>query len=186
MQLRKYHLVGSALSPAAAEEVSDLLSGPTSTTLYSTLKASLLERMTVSQRFRIQQLLSVKELGDRWLSQLLRHMPQHMSGYTNITDENLLRELSLQHLPGNVHMVQATASTLNLNSLASLADKVLEVATPFVCNVIQQRTLYLIYRNFEEDKYVGGKAACVRGSQSGDAVDGAIPMLIEFGEGEKL
>uniref|UniRef100_A0A034WWN1 Lipocalin 3 n=1 Tax=Rhipicephalus microplus TaxID=6941 RepID=A0A034WWN1_RHIMP len=49
-----------------------------------------------------------------------------------------------------------------------------------------QGTLYLIYRNFEEDKYVGGKAACVRGSQSGDAVDGAIPMLIEFGEDEKL
>ncbi|KAH8018228.1 hypothetical protein HPB51_000472 [Rhipicephalus microplus] len=39
----KYHIVVSALSPAAAEEVSDLFSGLHSTTSYSTLKAALLE-----------------------------------------------------------------------------------------------------------------------------------------------
>ncbi|XP_037514684.1 uncharacterized protein LOC119391072 [Rhipicephalus sanguineus] len=49
-----------------------------------------------------------------------------------------------------------------------------------------QGTLYQIYRNFEEDKYFGGKAKCVRGSQSGDTKDGAIPILFEFGEGEEL
>lgn len=132
---RKYHLVVSALSPAAAEEVCDLLSGPPSATPYSTLKAALLERTTVSQRSRIQQLLSAEELGDRRPSQLLRHMRTLMSSSTTPTDDNLLRELFLQRLPANVQMVLATASTLDLNSLASLADKVLEVATPYVCNV---------------------------------------------------
>ncbi|KAH8029453.1 hypothetical protein HPB51_000506 [Rhipicephalus microplus] len=80
-----------------------------------------------------RQLLSVEESGDRRPSQLLRHVPQLMSSYTTPTDEYLLRELFLQRLPGNVQMVIATSSTLDLHGLASLADKVL--ATPSVCNV---------------------------------------------------
>ncbi|KAH8019026.1 hypothetical protein HPB51_015652 [Rhipicephalus microplus] len=131
---RKYHLV-SALSPAAAEKASDLLSGLPSTTLYSTLKTALLERTTAPQRSRIQPLLSAEKLGNRRPSQLLRHMRKLMSDNTTSTDENLLRKLFLQRLPGNLQMVLATASTLDFNSLASLVDKVLEVATPSVCNV---------------------------------------------------
>ncbi|XP_049520949.1 uncharacterized protein LOC125944490 [Dermacentor silvarum] len=46
-----------------------------------------------------------------------------------------------------------------------------------------QGTLYEVYRNFEEDKYYGGKAKCVRGSQSGDGKDGSYPVMIEFGDG---
>lgn len=132
---RKYHLVVSALSPAAAEEVADLLSAPPSTTPYSTLKAALLERTTASQRSRFQQLLSTEELGDRRPSQLLRRMRQLMGSTTTTNDDSLLRELFLQRLPTNVQVVLAAASTLDLNSLASLADKVMEVATPAVCTV---------------------------------------------------
>ncbi|KAH8029975.1 hypothetical protein HPB51_006181 [Rhipicephalus microplus] len=91
--------------------------------------------MTASQRFCIQQLVSVENLGVRRHSQLLLRMRQLMSGNTTTTDENLYRELFLQRLTGNVRMVLATAPKLDLNSLARLVDKVLEVATPFVCNV---------------------------------------------------
>ncbi|XP_049271437.1 uncharacterized protein LOC119392025 [Rhipicephalus sanguineus] len=49
-----------------------------------------------------------------------------------------------------------------------------------------QGTLYQIYRNFEEDKYFGGKAKCVRSSQSGDTKDSAIPVSFELGEGEQI
>ncbi|KAH8037785.1 hypothetical protein HPB51_017285 [Rhipicephalus microplus] len=132
---RKYHLVVSALSPADTEEVSGLISGPPSTTRYSTLKAALLERTTASQRSRMQQLLSAEELGDRWPSLRLRHMRVLVSGCTTTTDENLLQELLVQRLPAIVRTVLATASMLNLNSLASLADNVLEVPTPSVCDV---------------------------------------------------
>ncbi|KAL1468955.1 hypothetical protein MTO96_041143 [Rhipicephalus appendiculatus] len=44
---REYHLIVSALLPAASEEASDLLSGPPSSTKYSNLEATLLERTTV-------------------------------------------------------------------------------------------------------------------------------------------
>ncbi|XP_065295035.2 uncharacterized protein [Dermacentor albipictus] len=132
---RKYHLVVSALSPTAAEEVADLLSGPPSVTPYSDLKAALLERTTTSQRARMQQLLSAEDLGDRRPSQLLRRMRQLMSDNTTVSDDRLLRELFMQRLPVNVQMVLATATVMDLNSLASLADKVMEVVTPAVCNV---------------------------------------------------
>ncbi|KAH8027820.1 hypothetical protein HPB51_010466 [Rhipicephalus microplus] len=135
MEQRKHNLVVSALSATAAEEVSDLLSGFPATTSYSTRKAALLERTTASQRSRIQQLLSGDELGDHRTSQLLCRMCKLISGYTTTTDENLLRELLLQRLPANAQMALATACTLDLHGLASLADTVLEVGTPSVCNV---------------------------------------------------
>ncbi|XP_065290474.1 uncharacterized protein [Dermacentor albipictus] len=137
---RKYHLVVSALSPAAAEEVADLLSGPPPATPYSDLKAVLLERTTTSQRARMQQLLSAEDLGDRRPSQLLRRMRQLMSDNTAVSDDRLLRELFMQRLPVNVQMVLATATVMDLNSLASLADKVMEVVTPAVCNVTSSIT----------------------------------------------
>nr|XP_054931077.1 uncharacterized protein LOC129386846 [Dermacentor andersoni] len=137
---RKYHLVVSALSPTAAGEVTDLLSGPASATPYSDLKAALLERTTTSQRARIQQLLSAEDLGDRQPSQLLRRMRQLMSGNTTVNDDRLLRELFMQRLPVNVQMILATATVMDLNSLASLADKVVEVVTPAVCNVTPSST----------------------------------------------
>ena len=44
---------------------------------------------------------------------------------------SFLRELFLQQLPSNVRMVLAsTADTTSLDKLASLADKIMEVATP--------------------------------------------------------
>lgn len=137
---RKYHLVVSALSPTAAEEVADLLSGPASATPYSDLKAALLERTTTLQRARIQQLLSAEDLGDRRPSQLLRRMRQLMSGNTTVNDDRLLRELFMQRLPVNVEIILATATVMDLNSLASLADKVMEVVTPAVCNVTPSST----------------------------------------------
>lgn len=123
------------LSPAAAEEVSDLLSGPPSTPPYSNLKAALLERTTASQQSRIKQLLSTEELGDHQLSQLPR-MRQSMSGNTTTTDDNL------QRLLAKMQMVLATASMLDLNCLASLADRSLESSDTIYVHhhaVVQQR-----------------------------------------------
>ncbi|XP_075539805.1 uncharacterized protein LOC142574649 [Dermacentor variabilis] len=150
---RKYHLVVSALSPTAAEEVADLLSGPPLATSYSDIKAALLERTTTSQRARMQQLLSAENLRNRRPSQLLRRMRQLMSGNTTVSDDRLLRELFMQRLPiaqyrpdsskllpVNVQMLLATATVMDLNSLASLADKVMEVVTPAVCNVTPSST----------------------------------------------
>ena len=52
-----------------------------------------------------------------------------------------LRELFLQRLPLNVHMVLASADTsLDLSKLADMADKVMEVVTPTVASTSTQQT----------------------------------------------
>ncbi|KAL1466665.1 hypothetical protein MTO96_042579 [Rhipicephalus appendiculatus] len=61
-QATKLHYAVMALSPTAVDEVADLLSTPLSANAYDNVKTTLLQRMAVSQRPCIQQLLSAEEL----------------------------------------------------------------------------------------------------------------------------
>ncbi|XP_064458440.1 uncharacterized protein LOC135368832 [Ornithodoros turicata] len=128
-QTKFYHVI-SALTPTAADEVYDVLANPSPTTPYDQLKKALLQRTTASSRSRLQQLLSAEELGDRRPTQLLRRMRQLLGDNSVSMDDTLLRELFLQRLPQNVQMVLATASNMTLDQLATLADAVVEVASP--------------------------------------------------------
>ncbi|KAH6927695.1 hypothetical protein HPB50_007287 [Hyalomma asiaticum] len=57
----------------------------------------------------------------------------HTDGATTTdADSRLLRELFLQRLPVNVHMILASAADKRLSELAELADSVLAVAPPSV------------------------------------------------------
>ncbi|CAN7981259.1 unnamed protein product, partial [Ixodes pacificus] len=89
-QGRKYHHVVSALSPAAADEVYDVLANPAAATPYDQLKNALLQRTDVSERSRVQQLLSAEDLGDRRPSQLLRRMTQFLGERANNLDDVFL------------------------------------------------------------------------------------------------
>ncbi|XP_064469983.1 uncharacterized protein LOC135384726 [Ornithodoros turicata] len=134
-QTKFYHVI-SALTPAAAEEVYDVLATSSPTPPYDQLKKALLQRITVSDRSCIQQLLSAEELGDRRPTQLLRRMRQLLGSQPTVTDDTFFRELFLQRLLQNVQMVLATASDISLDKLATLADAVVEVANPAVSAVI--------------------------------------------------
>ncbi|XP_049527491.1 uncharacterized protein LOC119458993 [Dermacentor silvarum] len=128
-QASKFYYAFAALSPAAIDEKEKLVNAPLSTAAYDDLKAALLQRTVASQRSRIQQLLSTEVLGDRRPSQLLRRIRQLLGDNAGSIDDALWRELFLQRLPANVQMVLATASTMDLNGLAVLADTVMEEAT---------------------------------------------------------
>ncbi|XP_064462473.1 uncharacterized protein LOC135373145 [Ornithodoros turicata] len=129
-QLTKFYHVVSALSPAAADEVYDVITTTPPDNPYDSLKSALRTRTTTSARSRQQQLLSAEELGDTRPTQLLRRMKQLLSNSTPTAGGDFLRELFLQRLPRNVQMILATASTLAIDELAALADAVMEVATP--------------------------------------------------------
>ena len=117
-----------------ATEVQDLLRDPREDDPYEKLKDRLILRIADSERQKIRQLLTTEELRDRKPTQLLRKMQQLLGGKTPI-DSSLLRELFLQRLPSNVHMILASPDEMSIDKLAEMADRVMDVATPTVTAV---------------------------------------------------
>ena len=142
-QKTRFDYVISSLSPEFAMEVRDLLLKPPTDNPYDILKAQLIKRTAASEQRKLQQLISGEELGDRKPTQLLRRMQQLLGDKlgTSADANSFLRELFLQRLPANVRMVLASAdSSMDLDKLADMADKVMEVAAPTVAAVSDTRS----------------------------------------------
>ena len=126
-----FDYVVASLSPEIAFEIRDLLIRPPTDNPYNTLRAELVKRTAASE---LQQR---EELGDRKPTQLLRRMQQLLGDHLGATAENnaFLKELFLQRLPANVRIVLASADdATDLQKLADMADKIVEVATPTVAD----------------------------------------------------
>ena len=135
-QRTKFDYVVASLAPEYATEVRDLILQPPAATPYDTLKQQLIQRTAASEQRRLQQLFNAEELGDRKPTQLLRRMQQLLGDKAGAVDSSFIRELFLQRLPANVRMVLAsTPNTANLEELAQLADRVVEVAAPSISAV---------------------------------------------------
>ena len=126
----------ASLAPEFSIEVCDLILAPPEWDTYSTLKDQLIKRTAASEQRRLQQLLNAEELGDRRPTQLLRRMQQLLgdAAHPNL-DNSFLWELFLQRLPNHVRMVLASSGEMTLDTLAQLADKVMEVSLPSVSSV---------------------------------------------------
>ncbi len=125
----KFAYVVSTLGQDIAQEIRDLIIAPPTDQQYDKLKTELIKRTALSDKARLNQLLMTETLGDRKPSQLLRKMRQLLGDRP--LEDGILRQLFLQRLPTNVQLVLASASdTVSTDDLASLADKILEVAPP--------------------------------------------------------
>lgn len=129
----KYGHAVAALPPKVVMDVRDILVAPPTARPYSHLKAAILERIAMSSRKRVQELLKTEALGDRTPSQLLRHM-QKLQSDSVTTDDAIIRELFLSRLPPNVQAILAgTTTDVGLTQLAKMADQILE-ASPTVAH----------------------------------------------------
>ena len=139
-QKTRFEYIISSLSPEFAVEVRDLLLQPPAENPYNKLKQELVKRTAASEQRKLQQLISGEELGDRKPTQLLRRMQQLLGDHIPEINNTFLRELFLQRLPPNVRMVLAsTGDSMDLNQLADIADKVMEVAVPTVATISEDR-----------------------------------------------
>ncbi|XP_037567903.1 uncharacterized protein LOC119448753 [Dermacentor silvarum] len=138
-QTARYGYVIGALPPAVIAIVRDILRSPPPDTLYDTLKTELIRRTTESEQRRLQQLLTAEELGDRKPTELLRRMRHLIGDRSAALDAYILRELFLQRLPHQVRMILSVSSTETLDSLAQMADKIMDVGTPAISGIERQR-----------------------------------------------
>ena len=125
-QASKYAYVVGSLPIEIAAEVGDLIDQVPETEPYDKLKAALIQRTTVSDETRLQQLLNACDLGDKRPSQLLRHMKQLAGPYK--LDEALLKQMWFNRLPRSVRQIlSALGKSSPLDELTDMADKVMEV-----------------------------------------------------------
>lgn len=124
----KFNLVVTRLGKDVIKQVSDILLSPPETDKFGTLKTRLLTVYEESENRQLQKLLSEIELGDQKPSQLLRYMRDLARG--KIPDDTL-NIMWQGHLPSSVRAVLAVTDVKDLESLATIADKVLENTRPF-------------------------------------------------------
>lgn len=125
-EVTKFHYVVSQLDARIALEIEDVIENPPPLNPYTFLRTKLIDRLSASEEQRVRQLISEEELGDRKPSQFLRHL-RSLAG-SAIVQDNLLRQLWLKRLPSNVQAILATQSELQLDNIAELADKIVEVS----------------------------------------------------------
>lgn len=122
----KFAYVVAQLDERFAQEVEDILTNTPEQSPYTTLKTELIRRLSLSEEQRIKQLLMEEELGDRTPSQFLRHL-RSLAGSGPVNND-LLRIIWRQRLPTHVQAILHTQpGTTSLDSLATLADRVIEV-----------------------------------------------------------
>ncbi|XP_063635186.1 uncharacterized protein LOC134805926 [Cydia splendana] len=123
----KYHFVCGQLDPEYAVKIKDILRNPPATGKYTKLKSELIQRISVSREKKTLQLLQHEEIGDRKPTDFLRHLKDLAGPHM---PEEFIRTIWTSRLPPNVQTVVAFQPTLDLDTLAGLADKVVDVAQP--------------------------------------------------------
>ena len=131
----------AALSNEYTLEIHDPILNPPQGA-YSTLKDLLIKQTAASERKCLQLLFTGEELGDRKPTQLLRMMQQLMGDVAGPNlDTSFVRELFFQQLSSHVRMVLASSGdNVSLDTLADMADKIMEVAIPTVTSVTSPAT----------------------------------------------
>lgn len=119
----KYNYVVAALDNTTAAEVEALLINPPDDNRYDALKEALISAFGKTQSQKDAELLSLSGLGDRKPTGLLRYMRS-----LNANPQTLMRALFLQQLPSDVRRVIASSDTLDLDELATAADRIMEAS----------------------------------------------------------
>lgn len=129
-----YNMVIARLGKDEVRQVADILENPPADKKFEALKTRLLSVYEETEAKRLQQLMSDMELGEQRPSQLMRRMRD--LARDKIPDDTLIYFWQ-GHLPPSVRAVIVSADSKNLETLASIADKVMETFRPNEVAAIQ-------------------------------------------------
>lgn len=118
------HILGM-LDPTYLQCVLDVIENPPSENKYDTIKSRIISEFTQSDQHKLRVLLNETELGDAKPSQLLRKMRELSN---NALNDDALKTLWIERLPEQIRPVISIADG-DLNKIAAMADKMLEITT---------------------------------------------------------
>lgn len=122
---KKYNTIIGHLPTRVMYKLADLRNNPPEQgQMYTTLKDRITNEFADSKQTKITKLLGNLELGDRKPSQLLAEMRTKASN-TPVTDD-LLSQLWIRNLPEQIRMILSADDKMDLNTLAMMADRILE------------------------------------------------------------
>jgi hypothetical protein len=127
------HII-SQLDHRYATEVEDIITSPPEREPYSILKVELVRRLSPTTEQRIQQLLTVEEIGDRKPSQFLRYLRSLVPDVS----ENVLQSVWTSLLPHNIQSFLASQNETNLDAAALCADRDSEVGVQLALASVDQ------------------------------------------------
>lgn len=123
MPLTMFQYVVSNLDIDVLAQVADLVKNP-GRNPYEDIKKRLIQVYGDSEHKRITKLLESTQLGNQKPSAFLRQMSQLAN---QSVPEDMLRTLWLRNLPSRVQSILAATSHTDVEQLAQIADKIMEV-----------------------------------------------------------
>lgn len=123
--ISKFNYVLAALPQNVIESVLDYIEKPPRTEIYIGLKTLLIERHSLSESKRIEQLISGEVLGDRKPSEFYRYLKQ-LAGSSGTIGEQLIKSLWLRRLPQSVNVALISLNDKDISDLIVIADKIYE------------------------------------------------------------
>lgn len=96
-------------------------------TPYTDLKEALIGRNTLSEKERLEQILSKETIGNRKPSEFYRHLKQ-LAGNSKIVNDELIKSLWLRSLTQQVQQSLITSGKTEVKDLTMLADLLCEVS----------------------------------------------------------
>lgn len=126
----KFNHTLSALPQDVALSVFDILKNPKTGSKYDSLKKALIERHSLSNEKRLDNLLSnINEIGDLSPSEFFRVM-SHQAGDSELIDKELIKRIWLKRLPQCLRTSVAAWADKPVDEILPIADKIWEVTQP--------------------------------------------------------
>ena len=132
--LTKYYCLVSALDETILSHASDLICNPPVVGKYDSLKKRLIDHFSESEASKLRMLLHDLELGDKKPSHLLREMKELAKNFS----DDAVKALWLQRLPMSVQQILSVSND-GMDSLAEMADKILEVSKSAVVSTVDRK-----------------------------------------------
>lgn len=135
----KYQYVVTSLSQEAILKILDIVQSPPLTFKYETIKKVLIERFSLNEESRLEEIMSNSELGDKKPSELFRELTI-LAGPLSFVSRELIFKFWQMKLPKNLQIHLVSSGISSIDEKVILADKIHHMCNPSISLVNSTET----------------------------------------------